>query len=284
MDMKNKGFTLIELVIVIAVLGLLAGIAIPRFLNASASAKGAKVLANLRSIDSAVNLYMTKNGTVPTMAQLTADDNTKLLDISTGYNEGMFLVKTNDGREKEYNDSGDYGISPDGRGYLQAPAHTADYYLAGLETSLAANMDKIIAALKDVNKTSVDSFSRGQGTAQLLAALKAQGIDLNALGATSWSYINGKSTTSNRLLFTPINISSLPAGAQVPIIQYNPNSGNYSVWTGKVASHSDPDVNGGAPYNRIEVASPYKPSTTSQKQTYEDAINFYNDLAKEMGY
>ena len=45
-----SGFTLIELVIVIAILGILAGIAIPRFMDAAATARGAKMLADMRTI------------------------------------------------------------------------------------------------------------------------------------------------------------------------------------------------------------------------------------------
>ncbi|MDD4320226.1 MAG: prepilin-type N-terminal cleavage/methylation domain-containing protein [Acidaminococcaceae bacterium] len=69
--MKNlikgkKGFTLIELVIVIAILGILAGIAIPRFLNATATARGARIVADLRTIDSAIVIYNAKTGKLPT--------------------------------------------------------------------------------------------------------------------------------------------------------------------------------------------------------------------------
>jgi len=61
----TKGFTLIELVIVIAVLGILAGIAIPRFLDANASARGARMLADMRTIESACAIYQAKTGNYP---------------------------------------------------------------------------------------------------------------------------------------------------------------------------------------------------------------------------
>ncbi len=61
----KKGFTLIELVIVIAILGILAGIAIPRFLDATATARGAKIVADLRTIDSAIVIYNAKTGAYP---------------------------------------------------------------------------------------------------------------------------------------------------------------------------------------------------------------------------
>ena len=65
--MKTKshhGFTLIELVVVIAILGILAGIAIPRFMDAQATARGSKILADMRTLESALNLYSINN-TVP---------------------------------------------------------------------------------------------------------------------------------------------------------------------------------------------------------------------------
>lgn len=62
---NKKGFTLVELVVVIAILGILAGIAIPRFMDATASARGAKVVADMRTVESAVSMYYAKVGTYP---------------------------------------------------------------------------------------------------------------------------------------------------------------------------------------------------------------------------
>ena len=62
---NRKGFTLVELLVVIAIIGILAAIAIPRFTDATASARGAKIVADLRTIDSAVSLYNAQYGVYP---------------------------------------------------------------------------------------------------------------------------------------------------------------------------------------------------------------------------
>lgn len=58
---NKKGFTLIELIVVIAILAILAAIAIPRFGGARQTANAGSVLANLRTIDSAVEMFATSN-------------------------------------------------------------------------------------------------------------------------------------------------------------------------------------------------------------------------------
>ncbi|WP_418549646.1 type II secretion system protein [Phascolarctobacterium faecium] len=59
---NRKGFTLVELVVVIAILGILAGLAIPRFIGATETARGARVIADLRTVESALSMYYAKNG------------------------------------------------------------------------------------------------------------------------------------------------------------------------------------------------------------------------------
>lgn len=54
-----------ELVVVIAIIGILAGIAIPRFMEATASARGAKIVADMRTLESAVIIYYAKEGKYP---------------------------------------------------------------------------------------------------------------------------------------------------------------------------------------------------------------------------
>lgn len=55
-----------ELVVVIAIIGILAGIAVPRFLDATASARGAKIVADMRTIQSAEMVYYAKYAKYPT--------------------------------------------------------------------------------------------------------------------------------------------------------------------------------------------------------------------------
>jgi prepilin-type N-terminal cleavage/methylation domain-containing protein len=54
---KKAGFTLVEIMIVVAIIGLLAAIAIPNFIKARQVSQKNACIANLKQIDGAVNTW-----------------------------------------------------------------------------------------------------------------------------------------------------------------------------------------------------------------------------------
>jgi len=66
----KKGFTLIELMIVVAIIGILAAIAIPNFLRFQAKSKQSEAKTNLGGIFTAQTSYMAENNNFGTFTQI----------------------------------------------------------------------------------------------------------------------------------------------------------------------------------------------------------------------
>jgi len=66
---RNQGFTLIELVVVMMIIGILAGAVALNIRNRTRDAKRARAVQDIKTIETAVDLYAADNGTPPTTTQ-----------------------------------------------------------------------------------------------------------------------------------------------------------------------------------------------------------------------
>ena len=71
MKRNSRGFTLVEILIVVIILGILAAIVIPQFTNASNDARNNSVASTLQTMRSQIELYKIQHGdTAPAAASL----------------------------------------------------------------------------------------------------------------------------------------------------------------------------------------------------------------------
>jgi len=67
--LTDRGFTLIELMVVIVILGILAGLIVPRIMGRPEEARRMKARVQIESIETALKLYRLDNGYYPTTEQ-----------------------------------------------------------------------------------------------------------------------------------------------------------------------------------------------------------------------
>ena len=89
---KHGGFTLVEIMIVVAIIALLAAIAVPGFLRARKRSQASRILNDLRMIDSAVDQYAIETNRKTNDVVGVADWTNYLKKGSSLYNTGNSLL------------------------------------------------------------------------------------------------------------------------------------------------------------------------------------------------
>lgn len=151
--MKRSGFTMIELIFVIVILGILAAVAIPRLAATRDDAKIATKVQEATAVVSEIGAYYTAHGTFATVAEMT---NVQLSDSATAEN-------TNGG-SKDLNSSATGVVLTDGKGvgciqYSTTTAGIADGNLTVISLTGASTI--CTAIRKALNDRNISAASPG---------------------------------------------------------------------------------------------------------------------------
>jgi len=93
---KGRGFTLVEIMIVVVIIGLLAAMAIPAFAKVMTQSRLKAVTTNLRQIANAAQQYMLNNGTTQAaytdIVGTTTDNLVNAVNVITGENYTTLVI------------------------------------------------------------------------------------------------------------------------------------------------------------------------------------------------
>ena len=92
---SQQGFTLIEIMVVVVILGILAAIVVPRLLNEPEKARRTSAATQIRSLEEALGIFKLENGFYPSTEQGLQALVTKPTDgrIPAHYKEGGYIKK-----------------------------------------------------------------------------------------------------------------------------------------------------------------------------------------------
>ncbi len=256
MNRRNKGFTLAELLIVVAILSVLVAVSIPIFAGQLEKSKESVDFANVRSAYSEVM-----------MAVMTEDTSSTLHKGDGYYLKTVPLKQTQDGWTTDISKINIGGITENSSYWLRAPeaGGTCKVYYRDnhayidwggkegyINTTSAADfltkaiLESIVGSDYKYNVINSNELeTQDEGTKKFMDYAREHGFDLAAdYGATTWQiYVKDGSGTSAPLLDKPaiywssLTLNESMVGKNVPVIGYR--DGKYDVYIASVERYNE---------------------------------------------
>ena len=93
--MKQSGFTLIEIMVVVVIIGILASVVVPRIMDNPDKARVAKAKNDIRALESAMDLYRLDNFTYPSTDEGLESLVTAPSSAPANWKQGGYIKKLN---------------------------------------------------------------------------------------------------------------------------------------------------------------------------------------------
>ena len=291
MRRTKRGFTLAELLIVVAIIGVLVAIAIPIFSSQLEKSREATDLANVRAAYSEVmNAAIVEDTSSPLYYHGTYQAVVQLKQMKNGWtlSDGKLVLGGISSSDKDH-----WKNEPKAKGRCKVYYSANDGVIinwCGEDhiNKISANDFLIMGILKQIlgsnyGYTVINSnepYGQGGGTQKFIDYAREHGFDLADYGAATWQiYVKDGSGYLNEpsIYWSTLEITSDQVGNKIPVMGYR--GGKYDVYYAEVVTY-----NAGTPNEYYSIKSNFANitnaggSATFQFDSYEEAKAAYDKI------